>query len=150
MQLFLKPVAHGIQVPGRLRVLCQPAGLSLLEEGRELAGLDLMELLFSGHDVHGQLLKVGQVQFIHLVQQSDILQKLDLMGFQHLADMVDVGLSLAVFRLHGADLIGRLLEDSQKSLFFLFIKAPQFLDYARQQISDFSQILGLDVFQGTL
>ena len=148
MDLFLKAVAERIQVLGRLGILRQISSLSLGNKLRQFCGTDLFQFLLSRQDIHGKLFKVIQVQGIHLIHSGRVLHQLDLMFFQHINDLTDVGLCLGVFIFHGFQFVRTSFKEAHNAFpLFFRVEAFQFRDYIFQQVSHFSQIFCPDFFQ---
>ena len=144
VQLLFKALALVGQVAGRLGVLRQAGGLGLVHGLLQLPCTHLGQLLFTGQNVHAELLEVGHVQVIHLVQHGDVLEQLHLMGLQHALDILHVGLGLVVLGLEGVELVALFLEEAQNALLLLFacVKALQLANQVGDHIAHFAQVLG--------
>ena len=72
------------------------------------------------------------------------------MILQNFTDLIDIRLCFRVFRFHGLYLIGRFLENSEKSLFFLLVKVSKFLYYTGKKVPHLSQIFRLHILHCSL
>ena len=144
VELFLKPLALVGQIAGCLCVLRQAGSLGLVHGLLQLVCPHIGQLLFAGQNIHAQLLEVGHVQIIHLIQHGDVLEQLHLMALQHGLDLFHIGLGLVVLHLHGVQLVALLLEEAQNALFLFLtgIKAFQLTDQAGDHVTHLAQILG--------
>ena len=143
MELFLKPIAQRRHIVGRLRILRQPRFLGLFHQRRQLLGAHLLQLSLASQNVHGQLLEIGQIELVHLIQQGNVLHKLDLMILQHGADLIHIDRSLVVLGAHGGDFIGGLFEEAEKTALLLrIVHIPQLADQVGHHLPDLAQILG--------
>ena len=151
VQLLFKPVAHSHQIIVGLRILGKAGLLRLLPQLLQLTGTHVRQTLLTGQDVHGQLLIILQVQLIHLVEHGHVLQQRDLMVLQILGDLVHVGLDLAVLRLHGLQLVARLLEQAEQALLLLVLaEALQLHHQTAQILADLAHVLVADIGQCAL
>ena len=145
VDFLFEPVALLRQVSGRLGVLGQArplgGGLQLLQ----FPVPDLLELLLSGQDIHGQLLEVGQILVVHFVQHGGVFQKPDLVLLQGGADLLYVHFRLGVFAFHDLQFVGLLLEKAEEALFFFLVQAFQLTHDVYQQVAYLAQVLGADV-----
>ena len=124
VNLFFKTVAQLRQILCLLCILRKPAQLGTSQKLRKLFCAYLFQLFLSRKDVHGQLFIIGQIQLIHLIQHSRILQQLYLMPLQYLTDTVYIFLCFGILCFHIRKLIRILLKKSQKAFFFfLFVYA---------------------------
>ena len=130
IELLFKAFALVGQITSRLCILRQAGNLGLVHGLLQLVCTDLGQLFLAGQDIHAQLLEVGHVQLVHLIQHGDVFQQLDLMALQHGLDVLHVGLGLVVLHLHGIQLVALLLEEAEDALFFFLacIKALQLTD----------------------
>ena len=144
VQLFLKALALVRQITGGLSILGQTGLLGLVHGLLQLVCTDLGQLFLAGQDIHAQLLEVGHVQLIHLIQHGDVFQQLHLMALQHGLDVLHVGLGLVVLGLQVVQLIALLFEEAQNALLLLLIgiKALQLPDEVGDHIAYLAQILG--------
>ena len=148
IDLLLKTITHLSEISDCLSVLRKSGALCLLAQSGELHFQSLLQLLLACKNIHGQFLKVDQIQLIHLIQHGSILQQRDLMLLQFLGDSVDICLSLVIFCLHGRELVPALLEESEESFALLLITdRPQLTEHGGQHISNLSEILGADASQ---
>ena len=147
MNLLFKSSAHRLQISGRLCILCKSAGLRFRQEFLQLSLLHFFQLFLSCQNIHRQLFKICQVQFIHLIQNRNIFHQLYLMSLQSLADLVDIRLRLGIFCFQCLNLICLLFEDSEKSFFFFLVKIFQLLHNIPEKFSHFPQVLCLYIFQ---
>ena len=113
VELLFEPVAQAHQIVVGLRILREAGLLRLLAQLLHLGGADIGQTLLARQNVHGQFLVVLQVQLIHLVEHSHILEQGDLMVLQILGDLIHVGLDLAVLGLHDLQLVAGLLEQAE-------------------------------------
>ena len=150
MNLLFKSSAHRLQISGRLCILCKSAGLRFRQEFLQLSLLHFFQLFLSCQNIHRQLFKICQVQFIHLIQNRNIFHQLYLMSLQSLADLVDIRLRLGIFCFQCLNLICLLFEDSEKSFFFFLVKIFQLLHNIPEKFSHFPQVLRLYIFQCSL
>ena len=150
IQLFLKTLALVGKVAGGLCVLRQTGGLGLVHSLLQFVGTHICQLFLAGKDIHTQLLEVGHVQLVHLVQHGDILEQLHLMGFQHGLDLFHVSLGLVVLGLEGIQLAGFLLEEAHDALllFLVGVKTLQLADEVGDHIAHLAQILGGHLGEG--
>ena len=148
MQLLLETVAQSAEVLRLLGILCIAGLCRLLLKLLQLIRSHLSEALLARCDIHGQFLEVLQIEIIHLVKGSDILQQLDLVAFEHLHDIIDRGFRLVILRLQSDQLVALLLEELEESLILFFhIEGLQFCHKAGDQLADLTHVLVLDIFQ---
>ena len=150
IELLFKALTLVGQITGGLCVLRQAGSLGLVHGLLQLICAHIGQLFLAGQNIHAQLLEVGHVQVIHLVQHGDILEQLHLMAFQHRLDLFHIGLGLTVLHLHGVQLVALLLEEPQNALLLLFpgVKALQLADEAGDHVAHFAQILGGHLGEG--
>ena len=148
VNLLFKPQALFRQIPGGLSVLGKARPLGGFLQLAQLGGAYLLQLLLARQNVHGQLLEIGKVLLVHLVQNRRILHKPHLMLLQRVADLFHVGLRLGIAGLHCLQLIRLLAEEAEQALFLLLVKALQLPHHAGDQVAHFPQILRADVCQG--
>ena len=152
IQLFLKALALVGKVAGGLCILRQAGDLGLVHGLLQFVGTHIGQLFLAGKDIHAQLLEVGHVQLVHLVQHGNILEQLHLMCFQHGLDLFHVGLGFVVLGLKGVQLAGFFLEEAHNALLLLLVgvKALQLADEAGDHITHLAQILGGHLGEGSL
>ena len=97
----------------------------------------------AGQKVHGQLLEVGEVQLVELVERGRVLHELHLMALEGLGDLVDVGLGGVVAGLERRDLVRRLLEQAEEALVVVIhVEVLELGHYPGDKIARLAQILG--------
>ena len=121
VNLFLKTIAQLCQILRLLRVLRQSAFFCAFDQLRKLLLLYLLDLFFSGKDVHGKLFIIGEIQLIHLIQHCRILQQLNLVSFQHLTNFIHINFCFGIFCFHICDLIAAFFEQSEEALFLVTV-----------------------------
>lgn len=104
VQLLFKAVALIGQILGGLGVHRVAGFGSLGAQLFQIALADFLQPHFAGHDIHGQLAKVGQVHLVQAVEHRHILQQLNLMLLKRGRDGLDILRYRIVARLHGGQL----------------------------------------------
>ena len=152
IQLFLKALALVGKVAGGLCVLRQTGDLGLVHGLLQFVGTHISQLFLAGKDIHAQLLEVGHVQLVHLIQHGDILEQLHLMCLQHGLDLFHISLGLVVLGLEGIQLAGLFLEEAHNALLLLLVgvKALQLANEVSDHIAHLAQILGGHLGEGSL
>ena len=143
MQLLLEAVTGSGEFLHRLGVLGGAGGLSLGGQFGQLALAHLGQALTAGQKVHGQLLEIGEVQLVELVERGRVLHELHLMALEGLGDLVDVGLGGVVAGLERRDLVRRLLEQAEEALVVVIhVEVLELGHYPGDKIARLAQILG--------
>jgi len=150
IDLLLKPIALVRQVFCRLRVLRKSGGLRRGFQLFQLAFPYLLELLLARQNVHGQLLEVGKVLLVHLIQHRGILQQPYLMLLECVANLLHIDLCLGVAALHDLQLVRLLAEEAEEALFLLGVEAFQLAHHVDDQVAHLAQILRAHIGEGSV
>ena len=151
VELLLKALAHSVHIVGRLGVLGEAGAFGLLHQGRQHFLLHLAQLALARQDIHGQFLEVAQVQVIHLIQNGDVLQQLNLVVLQDCGDLLHIDFYFIILGFHAGNFIPCFFEKAEEALFlFLNVEALELRHQAGNGVSDFPQVLGAHILQGRL
>ena len=150
VDLLLKPVALVRQVLCRLGILCKAGGLRRGFQVFQLSFPYLLELLLARQNVHAQLLEVGKVLLVHLIQHRGILQQPHLMLLERVANLLHIDLCLGVAALHDLQLVRLLAEEAEEALFLLGVEAFQLTHHVDDQVAHLAQILRAHIGEGSV
>ena len=146
MYLLLEAAYEVCKIVRGLCVLRKPGFIGLRDVLRQLDITQVLYLELTGENVHGELLHVLLVLFVHLIHHADVLHQRDLVLFKLFDYLVDIDLSLVELRLLLGNGLGSLLEQTEEALLFLFVEVqPLELDNKlAEHIAALTEILGLD------
>lgn len=140
---FSKRLQAAAELLHRLGVLGGARRLSLGGQVGKFALTHLGQALAAGQKVHGQLLEVGEVQLVELVERGRVLHELHLMTLEGLGDLVDIGLGGVVAGLERRDFVRRLLEQAEEALVVVIhVEVLELGHYSGDKIARLAQILG--------
>ena len=144
VELFFEALALIAQILGGLRVLRQAGSAGLFARGGQIGGTHLFQAALARLDVHGEFLKIVQVLLIELLEQGDVLEQRDLVGFQRGGDGIDVHFHLIVARFQRLDLVAAALEPAENPLvlFLIGVKAFQLCHQVGDHLAHFAHVLG--------
>ena len=150
VDLLLKPVALVRQIFCRLRVLRKSGGLRRGFQLFQLAFPHLLQLLLARQNVHAQLLEVGKVLLVHLIQHRGVLQQPYLMLLERVANLLHIDLCLGVAALHDLQLVRLLAEEAKEALFLLGVEAFQLTHHVDDQVAHLAQVLCAHIGEGSV
>ena len=151
-QVGLLEMRSCIETTGGLCVLGEAGRLSLGIEILEGGGPLICQLLFTGENVHGQLLEILQVLIVHLIQQGGILHENHLVLLQLLGNAIHIFFGLLIFDFHVLKVVGSLFEHTEEALLLLLLggEALELPQKIGDHIAQLPHVLGADSVQAEL